>query len=45
MLNPQTDNKQPYLQKRKRLTDLENKLLVSKGEGGGRGRDKLGVWD
>ena len=26
-----------------RLTDLENKLLVTKGEGGG--RDTLGGWD
>ena len=25
-----------------RLTDIENKLVVTKGEGG---RDKLGVWD
>ena len=32
-----------YLQTRKRLTDLENKLMVTKGESGG--RDKLGVWD
>ena len=31
-----------YLQKRSRLTDIENKLMVTKGEGG---RDKLGVWD
>ena len=32
-----------YLQNRKKLTDIENKLMVTKGEGGG--RDKLGVWD
>ena len=25
-----------------RLTDIENKLVVTKGEGG---RDKLGIWD
>ena len=25
-------------------TDIENKLMVTKGESGG-GRDKLGVWD
>ena len=30
-----------YLQNRKRLTDIEYKLMVTKGEGG----DKLGVWD
>ena len=27
-----------------RLIDIENKLIVTKGEGVG-GRDKLGVWD
>ena len=27
---------------RNRLTDIENKLMVTKGEVG---RDKLGVWD
>ena len=32
-----------YLQSRNRLTNIENKLLVTKGKGG-RG-DKLGVWD
>ena len=32
-----------YLQNRNRLTDMENKLMVTKGERGG--RDKLGVWD
>ena len=32
-----------YLQNRNRLTDIENKLTVPKGERGG--RDKLGVWD
>ena len=35
-----------YLQNRNRVTDVENKLMVTKGEGGGAGRrDKLGVWD
>ena len=29
---------------RSRLTDIENKLMVTKGERGW-GRDKLGVWD
>ena len=33
-----------YLQNRNRLTDLENKLMVTKGEKVG-GRDKLGGWD
>ena len=32
-----------YLQSRNRLTGLENKLTVTKGERGR--RDKLGVWD
>ena len=32
-----------YLQNRNRLTGIENKLMVTKGERGG--RDKLGVWD
>ena len=32
------------LQNRNRLTDIENKLIVIKGERGW-GRDKLGVWD
>ena len=31
-----------YLQNRNRLTDIENKLMVTKGE---TGRYKLGVWD
>ena len=29
---------------RNRHTDIENKLMVTKGERGG-GRDELGVWD
>ena len=32
-----------YLQNRNRVTDVENKLTVTKGERGG--RDKLGDWD
>ena len=34
-----------YLQNRNRLIDMENKLMVTKGESRSRGRDKLGVWD
>ena len=44
--------KRTYFQNRKRLTDIENPFVATKGEwcGGGRGeavgeRDKLGVWD
>ena len=33
-----------YLQKKNRLTDIENKFTVTKGEKGW-GRDKLRVWD
>ena len=33
-----------YLQNRNRLTDIENKVTVTKREMGG-GRDKLEVWD
>ena len=33
-----------YMQNRNSLTDIENKLVVFKGEMEG-GRDKLGVWD
>ena len=32
-----------YLQNRNRVTDVENKLMVTKGESGG--KDKLGDWD
>ena len=32
-----------YLQNRNRLKVIENKLMVTKGQG--LGRDKLGVWD
>ena len=33
-----------YLQNRNRLTDIENKFMVTKGETCG-WRDKLGVWE
>ena len=33
-----------YMQNRKRLTDTENKTVVTKGEREV-GKDKLGVWD
>ena len=33
-----------YMQNRNRLTDMENKLVVTKGKRE-RGRDKKGVWD
>ena len=34
-----------YLQDRNRLTDIENKLMVTKGDSGGRGEDTFGDWD
>ena len=33
-----------YMQNRKRFTDIENKLVVSKGEREGK-RDNLWVWN
>ena len=33
---------QMNLSTKQRLTDMENKLMVTKGK---RGRDKIGVWD
>ena len=30
-----------YLRNRNRFTDIENKLLVTKGNSGGRGRDNI----
>ena len=33
-----------YLQNRNRVTDVETKLMVSKGENGGK-KDKTGEWD
>ena len=35
--------KEIYLHNSNRVTDLENKLTVTRGKGGG--RDKLGVWN
>ena len=43
MWNLKYDTNEYNLQNRNRLTDLEKKLMVPKGEK--RGRDKLGVWD
>ena len=37
-------HRHPFI-KQKQITDLENKLLVPKGKGGGGGRNKLGGWD
>ena len=37
-------HKWTYLQNRNKLTDIENKLMVIKGESEAR-RDKSGVWD
>ena len=34
-----------YLQNRNRVIDVENKLMVTKGETWGEGRDKSGAWD
>ena len=42
-VEPKIWYKLTYLRNRKRLTDIENKLMLTKGEKGG--RDKLGVWD
>ena len=36
--------KMKLLQNRNKLTDIENKFMVTKGEGVW-GKDKLGVWD
>lgn len=33
-----------YIQNRNRLTDIENKLVVTRGESEAE-EDKLGVWD
>ena len=41
MWNLKKGYKWTYLQNRSRVTDVENKLMVTKGE---RGRDKLGGW-
>ena len=34
-----------YLQNRNRLTDIENKCVITKGKKWGGGGGKLGVWD
>ena len=39
--NLKNKKRQTYLQNRSRLTDIENKLMVTKGKS--RGKDKLGV--
>ena len=43
MWNLKKGYKWTYLQNRNRVTDVENKLMVTKGKGCG--RDKLGDWD
>ena len=44
MLNLKNDNKSTYLQNRNRLTDIENKLMVTKGERGGGGiNEEFGI--
>ena len=45
MWNLKPSCKWPCLQSRNRLTDFENKLMVTKGESIGGWRAKLGVWD
>ena len=41
MWNLKNHTDESIYQNRNRLTDIENKLMVTKGKGG---RDKLGVW-
>ena len=36
--------KRTYLQNRNRFTDMENRLVVAKGEGRGDGWKGLGLW-
>ena len=43
-LKKKNDTNEPIYDTNK-LTDLENKFMVTKGEGGGWGVGKLGVWD
>ena len=38
-MEPKTRHKCTYLQNRNRLVDIENRLVVAKGERGGRGMD------
>ena len=42
MWNLKNDTNELIYKNRNRLTDMKNKLMVTKGEGK---RDKLGVWD
>ena len=42
MWNLKSDTNDP-IYKRNRLTDIENRLVVAKGGGGGRERDRVGV--
>ena len=39
-VEPKIQHKWNYLQKRNRLTDLENRFAIAKGEEGGSGMDK-----
>ena len=43
MWNNRKEYKGMYIQSRDRLMDIENKLVITIGEGSG--RDKLQVWD
>ena len=43
MWNLKYDTNELIYKTKNRLTDIENRLVVAKGEG--RGRDGLGVWD
>ena len=46
MWNLKYDTNELYLQNRNRLTDIENRLVVAKGEGVGEGRtERLGPAD
>ena len=40
-MESKVQHKGSYLQNRNRLTDMKNRLMVTKGEAG---RNKLGVW-
>ena len=42
IVESKNDTNKTYLQNRKRLTNLENKLMFIKGERGGA---KLGIWE
>ena len=45
LISKRERDSQTNFQKRKRLTDRENKLMVTKEERGGGSRDKLSGWD